>query len=1158
MAITPRFEADIGADISKFMRNMATVDRKIRDAASGVIIGIGANIRDFMSDVESVRSEIEHLNRGADIRINGDISDLERAIAEANAGLVGLNNDSTININGNSSNFDRAARDVSRQTNTLSRRITEARIGADIGSFESRMVEVVRSLAETGETVTPEIELEMTRFTRDINDVQSRMREIARSTANPQVEADIAGFMAQMAMVQAQLADVTEVHDIDIRADTGRVTARLSILWLQLRAFTTRDFVVKLRASWANYQAVMGAMASFSRNFGEIVGMTTRGITIAMSPAIVPVLASVVGLLGQLGPMLGVIGGSSFALLSSFGAAGIGAAGFAAVAIPSIGKVVETSQELKDIEEKIAKADTWKERNKLMKEQSGILNGMSDAQAKAGEALNAFKDNYSKLAKDMEKPVLAVFASGLTGITGLLDLARPMIENVTGSMKNLVDSFNANLEAADVKDFFKFLGDFAGPALETIGKAVGNFTQGLFNMMEAFGPLATETQNSFLKMSESFRSWADGLSESKKFQSFVSYVSENMPKIRSIFSDAIQGMINMFAAFAPSSADMMSGLQDMMERFKEWSAALGESQGFKNFIDYIQTNGPVVVSTIGEIVTFIINLGKAAAPIGEKMLGIINSMADFSNKMLEAHPWLGKIAIGMVVVGGAFLAAMPILVGLNALLGGFITKMIFWVARTVWAAAVQVTKWTWMGVKATANAIRIAAAWTLATGKALVVAVAKMIASAAVFVAKWIWMGVQALLHAAKVAAAWTLATGVKMVVALAKMVASAAVFVAKWLWMGVQSLLHAAKVAAAWALSTGTAMVVALGKMLATSAVFVAKWVWMGVQALLQAARMAAAWFIALGPVGWVIGIIVGLAILIIANWDKISAWTKKTWSTVSEWISTKWSEIKSKTTEAASAMWNTIKEKFTSIVNSVKEKMANAKTTIQNKWEEAKSAAITKLTALVTSVIKFFTQIVTKVKEKMGEAVTNVGEKVGEMPGEVTSFVGDMLSAGADLIQGLIDGAVGMASDAIGAVKRIAGDMVDAALSFFKIKSPSRVFMEMGAYLSEGLAVGVGDKAKSAINSVTDVARDMTNAFNPQLAMADMRASAQLDTSINRADMGVVRKSFAAEIGKFEKQEPDTYLMVDGKELGKVVARPVQEENDRRGNMIKIGRGR
>jgi hypothetical protein len=142
------------------------------------------------------------------------------------------------------------------------------------------------------------------------------------------------------------------------------------------------------------------------------------------------------------------------------------------------------------------------------------------------------------------------------------------------------------------------------------------------------------------------------------------------------------------------------------------------------------------------------------------------------------------------------------------------------------------------------------------------------------------------------------------MATAIAKMGATAAVFVAKWLLIGAQAMVHAAKVAAAWLLSTGAALATATGKMIATSAVFVAKWTLMAVQALAQAARMAAAWFIALGPIGWVTAAVIALAVLVIANWDKIKAATSKIWSSISNAVKDAWSKTKQNTKEALAAV--------------------------------------------------------------------------------------------------------------------------------------------------------------------------------------------------------------------------------------------------------------
>ncbi|MFE5621723.1 phage tail tape measure protein [Streptomyces virginiae] len=81
------------------------------------------------------------------------------------------------------------------------------------------------------------------------------------------------------------------------------------------------------------------------------------------------------------------------------------------------------------------------------------------------------------------------------------------------------------------------------------------------------------------------------------------------------------------------------------------------------------------------------------------------------------------------------------------------------------------------------------------------------------------------------------------------------------------------------WLKSAATAVV--------SAATVVGGWILMGTQALMQAARMAAAWLIAMGPVGLVIAIIVGLAVLIYKNWDTIVEYTTKAF----EWV---WEKVK------------------------------------------------------------------------------------------------------------------------------------------------------------------------------------------------------------------------------------------------------------------------
>lgn len=81
----------------------------------------------------------------------------------------------------------------------------------------------------------------------------------------------------------------------------------------------------------------------------------------------------------------------------------------------------------------------------------------------------------------------------------------------------------------------------------------------------------------------------------------------------------------------------------------------------------------------------------------------------------------------------------------------------------------------------------------------------------------------------------------------------------------------------------------------------------------------------------------------------------------------------------------------------------------------------------------------------------------------GLATSF----FNVGADLVKGLINGIKSMASAAIDAAKGAVQGALDGAKKLLGIKSPSRVFMEIGAFTSEGFAQGIQDAAGLAVRA-------------------------------------------------------------------------------------------
>jgi phage-related minor tail protein len=115
--------------------------------------------------------------------------------------------------------------------------------------------------------------------------------------------------------------------------------------------------------------------------------------------------------------------------------------------------------------------------------------------------------------------------------------------------------------------------------------------------------------------------------------------------------------------------------------------------------------------------------------------------------------------------------------------------------------------------------------------------------------------------------------------------VITAASVVTGWVTTAAASVTSAAtQVAASW--STIGGWIAAAARAVLSGATIVGTWILMGTQSLLQAARMAAAWLIAMGPIALLIAAIVGLVVIIIANWDTIWEYTKKVFQWLWDWV--------------------------------------------------------------------------------------------------------------------------------------------------------------------------------------------------------------------------------------------------------------------------------
>ena len=140
------------------------------------------------------------------------------------------------------------------------------------------------------------------------------------------------------------------------------------------------------------------------------------------------------------------------------------------------------------------------------------------------------------------------------------------------------------------------------------------------------------------------------------------------------------------------------------------------------------------------------------------------------------------------------------------------------------------------------------------------------------------------------------------------------------------------------------------------------------------------------------------------------------------------------------------------------------------------------------------------------IGSAMNNARSTItGVWNGVMAFFRGINLSSiGSNMIKGLINGVKSMASNLVSSVKGVVTGAIDAAKSVLKIRSPSRVFMEMGEFTNEGFIKGIENTSNQLKNTMSDVYGNV--AYNANRSLGNQKTSGQ----VNRTNSAIKQPSF------------------------------------------------
>ena len=219
-----------------------------------------------------------------------------------------------------------------------------------------------------------------------------------------------------------------------------------------------------------------------------------------------------------------------------------------------------------------------------------------------------------------------------------------------------------------------------------------------------------------------------------------------------------------------------------------------------------------------------------------------------------------------------------------------------------------------------------------------------------------------------------------------------------------------------------------------------------------------------------------------------------------------------------------NSLKTAMVALEVATKAKMAIVKLATAAQWlfNAAMSAnpiglvilAIVAIIAIIVLLVKNWdtvTEVVQKVWEKFKQVLPKAWEKVKELKDKVVGFVGEiinkfkelpglMLEVGVNIVKGLWNGIQNMRSWLFSKVTSFFGNLLpDWAKKPLGIKSPSRVFMEIGKNIVLGLSEGIQDNSDFAQRATGALALATTNVPVPRLRGGAVASAGTFNITIN-----------------------------------------------------------
>ncbi|HEA6802232.1 TPA: hypothetical protein RXI56_002084 [Staphylococcus aureus] len=641
-----KIKATIEASVAKFKRQIdsavKSVQRFKRVADQTKDVELNANDKKLQKTIKVAKKSLDAFsNKNVKAKLDASIQDLQQKILESNFELDKLNS-------------KEASPEVKLQKQKLTKDIAETE--AKLSELEKKRVNI-------------DVNADNSKFNRVLKVSKASLEALNRSKAKAIIDVDNGVANSKIKRTKEELKSIPNKTRSRLDVDTGLSIPTIYAFKKSLDALpnkkTTKVDVDTngLKKAYAyiikandNFQRQMGNLANMFRVFGTVGSNMVGGLLTSSFSILIPVIASVVPVVFALLNAIKVLTGGVLALGGAVAIAGAGFVAFGAMAISAI---------------------------KMLND--GTLQA-SSATNEYKKALDGVKSAWTDIIKQNQSAIFTTLANGLNTVKTAMQSLQPFFSGISRGMEEASQSVLKWAENSSVASrFFNMMNTTGVSVFNKLLSAAGGFGDGLVNVFTQLAPLFQWSADWLDRLGQSFSNWANSAAGENSITRFIEYTKTNLPIIGNIFKNVFAGINNLMNAFSGSSTGIFQSLEQMTAKFREWSEQVGQSQGFKDFVSYIQTNGPLIMQLIGNIARGLVAFATAMAPIASAVLRVAVAITGWIANLFEAHPATAQLVGVIITLVGAFRFLIAPILAVMDFLGPLAARLVALVTKFGWA-----------------------------------------------------------------------------------------------------------------------------------------------------------------------------------------------------------------------------------------------------------------------------------------------------------------------------------------------------------------------------------------------------------------------------------------------------------------------------------------